>query len=126
MFRLHVCMYVHHVCACTCGDQEGASDPLELELVLVLSHPVGTGNQVLLTAGPTLQSPRNHLLGFRGGHCQPPWTLVQIQDSSEKLGLRICRAGSCSQGKLSGLISRNQVSEFLHIRMVTRKLSSVG
>lgn len=41
---LSACMYAYHVCAWSCGDQKGASDPLRLELEIIMSHHVGTGN----------------------------------------------------------------------------------
>lgn len=40
---LPACIYVYHVCAHVCGGQKRASDTLELEIWLLVSHHVGAG-----------------------------------------------------------------------------------
>lgn len=46
-----MCMFCLHVCLCsrcvpgTCRDQKSVSDPLELELRMVVSHHVDVGTQ---------------------------------------------------------------------------------
>jgi hypothetical protein len=62
---LHVCMYVCAQCVCSsCGSQKRVSDPLELELTDGYESLCGCWKlnpgplkeqQVLLTAGPSLQ-----------------------------------------------------------------------
>ena len=44
VYVLSTCMYVHHVCA-WCSGQKRGSDPLELEIQMVVSHFVAAGNQ---------------------------------------------------------------------------------
>lgn len=45
VYVLSACMYVYHVCAWCSGDQKRGSDPLELEIQMVVSHFVAARNQ---------------------------------------------------------------------------------
>lgn len=54
---------IHHVCApSACGSQLIVSDPLELLLQLVVSHPVGAGN-------------RTQVLSVKGSQCFNHWSI---------------------------------------------------
>lgn len=47
MFRLHVCLFTACVTG-ACRIQIRASDPLGLELQMVVSHNIGAGYQILV------------------------------------------------------------------------------
>jgi hypothetical protein len=63
LYVLHVCISMHYVCCCCLQRPEGASDPLELELQMVVSCHMGPGKETqvfwerssVLIAGPFLQ-----------------------------------------------------------------------
>ena len=67
VYECIACMYVRTPVSCSAYGQKRASDPLELELWMVVSRHMGAGNQtqilplsVLLTTEPSLQS-QHHL-----------------------------------------------------------------